>query len=81
MYVFKVRLKSYFCLKVRKMAMEELTKVDRPTIEFSKEISAAAKDLVLKMLAEDSEERISLEDVASHPWLKETSSWWNKLKL
>uniref|UniRef100_A0A7S3NT45 Protein kinase domain-containing protein n=1 Tax=Euplotes crassus TaxID=5936 RepID=A0A7S3NT45_EUPCR len=43
-------------------------KYDKGTIQF---LSRSAKDLLSEMLQEDASYRISLEDIASHPWLSD----------
>jgi len=41
---------------------------------FPVKISDEAKDLVQKMLVVNPSDRISLPEILSHPWLKETDS-------
>lgn len=43
-------------------------KCNQGTIQF---LSSSAKDLLSEMLQEDVSSRISLEDIASHPWLSD----------
>jgi serine/threonine protein kinase len=43
-----------------------------PTFGFTAPLSASAQDLIQRMLEIDPEERISLSEVMSHPWVKKS---------
>lgn len=42
-------------------------------------ISSNAKDLVLKMLAPNPHNRLTIEEVLEHPWMRVTSTFLNCL--
>jgi len=52
-------------------SLEEITdSLTRPTIKFAATVQNEVKDLVQKILKINPEERISLDEIMSHPWMK-----------
>jgi aurora kinase len=39
-------------------------------LSFPSHVSDEAKDLISKLLVKDSEKRLSLDEVVTHPWIK-----------
>lgn len=52
---------------------ETYKKISRVEIRWPSHISADARDLISKLLVKDPSARMSLADVALHPWIKKNS--------
>lgn len=49
---------------------ETYRKILKVDLSFPADVSEEARDLISKLLVKDSEKRISLDEVITHPWIK-----------